>query len=245
MRGRRAACAGLRPDGAILDPGFDVGDFGIFEAAGGRHFEASVGVVESLDHEAGGGIARDDDGAGFAAFERVFGGVELEAAHVFVGVAGVAVVGEEGTDAHFEELFVGLTCAKAGAMERKAKMASVGRGRTGSFPNWALNDTVSEKRGVRAGLVVKVGFSVVAVNLELEGPRHEFGFRFGLFGGFGCREDFGAKGFEPEDGGGDVFARGGHFVERAEDGLFGVPGGGGDFGAAGVAQFFWSDAEEG
>ncbi len=134
-------------------------------------------------------------------------------------------------------------CAKTGAMsERRAR---VGLRRTGSFPNWALKDTVSEKRGVRAGLVVKVGFSVVAVNLELEGPRYEFGFGFGLLGCFGCGEDFRAKSFEPEDGGGNVFAGGGHFVERAEDGLFGVPGGGGDFGAAGVIQFFWSDAEEG
>ncbi len=37
----------------------------------------------------------------------MFGGIKLETAHVLVGVAGVTVVGEERTDAHFEELFVG------------------------------------------------------------------------------------------------------------------------------------------
>jgi hypothetical protein len=49
-------------------------------------------------------------GAGFAAFEGVVGGVELEATHMFVGVAGVTVVGEEGTDVGFEEFFVGGLC---------------------------------------------------------------------------------------------------------------------------------------
>ncbi len=37
----------------------------------------------------------------------MFGGIELEAAHVLVGVAGVTVVGEERADARFEEFFVG------------------------------------------------------------------------------------------------------------------------------------------
>ncbi len=105
-RGGGLRC-GLRPNGAVLDPGFDVGNFGIFEAAGGRHFEARVVVVQRFDHEAGGGIAGNDDGAGFAAFQRVFGGIELQASHVFLGVAGVTVVDEERADAHFEELFVG------------------------------------------------------------------------------------------------------------------------------------------
>ena len=110
IRRRCRGCGGfggLRPDCAVLDPGFDIGDLSILEAAGGGHFEASLIVVERFDHEAVGGVAGDDDRAGLAALERVFAGIELQAAHAIFGVAGVAFVDEERTDAHFEEFSVG------------------------------------------------------------------------------------------------------------------------------------------
>ncbi len=63
---RRGSCLGGGlggPNGAVLDPSFDVGNFGIFEAAGGRHLETCVGIAKRFDYEAGGGISGDDDGA--------------------------------------------------------------------------------------------------------------------------------------------------------------------------------------
>jgi hypothetical protein len=101
---RRQHLAGGGPDGPVLDPGGEGVDIGGREFAGGRHPEFGVGVRDGSEDAAIRGIAGDDHGAGLTTGERVLAGVELEAAHFGVGVAGVAVPGQERADAGLEVL---------------------------------------------------------------------------------------------------------------------------------------------
>ena len=98
---------GWGPTAAVLDPGFDIGDLRIFKTAGGRHFEAWIGIPKRLKQQTLGRISGDDDYAQFAAFEGMFGRIELETAHSFIGMAGVADIREQRANMRLEELFVG------------------------------------------------------------------------------------------------------------------------------------------
>ena len=64
-----------------------------------------MGVVGGLDEETCAGAARDDGWTRGTAFEQRFARVDAEATAAGAGVALVAVVGEDGADAGFEELF--------------------------------------------------------------------------------------------------------------------------------------------
>ena len=62
----------LGPRGAHLDPGGEVGDLGVGELVLGGHLEVDVLVVDGFDEAACSGVAGDDGGAGFAAFEEAW-----------------------------------------------------------------------------------------------------------------------------------------------------------------------------
>jgi hypothetical protein len=96
--------------GAAADPLGEIGDLGVGEfLALGGHLEILVLVADGLDEERLVGLAGDDGGAGVAAGEGGFAGVEEEAAFYFfvLTVALVTVLGEDGADFGFEEFEVG------------------------------------------------------------------------------------------------------------------------------------------
>lgn len=110
-RGGRGA-----PLGSVLDPRGEGRYVGVVEFLAGRHFDALVGVLDGADEEAVIGVAGYDGGSGIATFEDVLAGVELEATHLGVGVASVAVLRQHGAHVHLEE----FGTAGGGGVERGA-----------------------------------------------------------------------------------------------------------------------------
>ena len=102
-RGR--AGDGFGPGGAGLNPGGEVGDFGVGEfglLVG--HGQLGVGVADGGEQEAGFGLTGDDGCAAVAAFDHRGAGVEGESGLGGECVAGEAAVGQDGADLGFEEL---------------------------------------------------------------------------------------------------------------------------------------------
>jgi hypothetical protein len=84
---------GVGPDGALVDPAADGLDLLARERLGlARHALVGVGLLEEPDEAAGGGVAREDDVSGGAAFER--GGLAVEPEIPFGRIADVARVAE-------------------------------------------------------------------------------------------------------------------------------------------------------
>ena len=62
---------------AHADPGFEIGNDGVGQFAGGRHAEVEIGVGDGFPEAAFVGLAGDDDGAGVAALAERGAGIEL------------------------------------------------------------------------------------------------------------------------------------------------------------------------
>ena len=107
--GTGGARAGARVGGALGDPFLEVGNDGVGELLFRGHGEVFGDVAEGFDEEAVGGFAGDEGGAGFAAVEEAFAGIDVEAGLEFAlllglgGVAGVALLREDGADFILEE----------------------------------------------------------------------------------------------------------------------------------------------
>jgi hypothetical protein len=122
--GRLRFAGGRRfvPDRAISDPGSQVGDFGVGEFALRRHFEALVCLGDSLQKQAVIGIARNDCGAGFAAFEEGFAAAHFQTAHARARVAGETVFRQKRADAHLEEVaLIGDGSRRQGGRQEKRR----------------------------------------------------------------------------------------------------------------------------
>ena len=105
-RGGRSGRANARVGRALANPFGEVReDAGVELCAVLGHLECRVRVAESLEQQAGVGLAGDDGRAGRAAFEQAVAGVEDEAG-LFLrgGVALVTLGGEHGADVLLEEL---------------------------------------------------------------------------------------------------------------------------------------------
>jgi hypothetical protein len=140
------AGGGARVGGAEADPFAEVGDYGVGEFAVGRHFDRRVGVGDSLEEQAVGGVTGEDSVATGAAALEGGGGVDGEAAGGFGGgVAAVAVSGEDGADAGFEEIRLGPGQGR----EREGEKSGKAHGET----LWGI---VSERRGA-LGTLAKGG----------------------------------------------------------------------------------------
>ena len=63
-----------------------------------------MGLADGLDEQAVVGFACDDGRAGLAAFAHGLGGVQAQTTHLGIGVAAVAVSGEDGAHLGFEEI---------------------------------------------------------------------------------------------------------------------------------------------
>ena len=77
---------------AGCNPLLEVGDDRIGEFAGGRHLQMRVGVADGLQQAAPGGLARNDNRTGRAAFRKTSFGIEDEPAHRGFQIRGVAGV---------------------------------------------------------------------------------------------------------------------------------------------------------
>ena len=101
--GKEEFTGGLRPDRAVFHPLGEIGDFLGFELPVWGHFEAGVTMRHGLNQQAVVGLAGNDGGAGFAAFQERRARIETQTRGGGVRVAGVTTADQKRSDFRFEE----------------------------------------------------------------------------------------------------------------------------------------------